>query len=120
MSIIVDGMRNLCAILVRILNWGFHIPDPIIEMAIKEENIEAFLEIINAIIPSLNGQDPDNLVPVVGIEKPTKSKHFGPKVMIKYRYLILLYVARLEKLFNDLGQLDNNIYYFSARRWRRR
>jgi hypothetical protein len=105
-------MCNLCAILVRILNWGFHIPDPIIEMAIKEENIKAFLEIINVIIPSLNGQKPDS---DSGTEKPTKNKHFGPNLMIKHRYLILLYVARLEKLFQDLGELESNIYYFSAR-----
>jgi hypothetical protein len=54
-------------------------------MAMKDENDGDFLEIIDAIIPSLNGQDPSKLVPVeyAGIDKPAKSKHFGPKVMIQ-------------------------------------
>jgi hypothetical protein len=65
-------------------------------MANKDENPEDFLEIINAIIPSLNGHD---------------SEHYGPKVMIKPRYLILLYVAgRIFKRIFGM-QFDNNIYF---------
>ncbi|MGA9151003.1 MAG: hypothetical protein WBZ36_10515 [Candidatus Nitrosopolaris sp.] len=83
-----------------------------------------FLEIIDAIIPSLNGQDPSKLVPVeyAGIDKPAKSKHFGPKVMIQYRYLIVLYVAgRVKSFINKFGVplADNNIYFSARVVWKR-
>ncbi|MGC1929243.1 MAG: hypothetical protein WA667_09735 [Candidatus Nitrosopolaris sp.] len=79
-------------------------------------NDEGFLEIINAIIPSLNGHDPVKLVSVsYGVDNKANNKYFGPKVMIKHRYLILLYVAGRIELFKTFGlQQDNNIY-FSAR-----
>jgi len=61
---------------------------------VKDENAERFLDLINAIIPSLNGHDPDKLVQVdYGMDKLADDKHYGPKVMAKVRYLILLYVA---------------------------
>ena len=75
------------------------------------------LEKINIIIPSLNGLDPDKLVPMTfGPHYMPKNKYYGPKVMAKPRYLILLYVAgRVAHFRSDFGlQIDNNIY-FSAR-----
>jgi hypothetical protein len=48
-------------------------------MAVKDKDV--FLEIINAIIPSLSGHDPDKLVPMdYGPDKIANSKHYGPKV----------------------------------------
>ena len=66
---------------------------------VKDENAEHFLGLTNAIIPSLNGHDPDKLIQVdYDIDKLADDKYYGPKVMAKVRYLILLYVAgRLER-----------------------
>ncbi|MGA9151147.1 MAG: hypothetical protein WBZ36_11265 [Candidatus Nitrosopolaris sp.] len=61
---------------------------------------DILLEIIKAIIPALNGYGPEN---------------YGPKVMEKSRYLILLYVAGRTQPFMSFGmQLDDNNIYFSA------
>lgn len=44
----------------------------------KDENAEHSLDLINAIIPSLNGHDPDKLVQVdYGIDKLADDKHYG-------------------------------------------
>lgn len=67
-------------------------------LTVKDENAECFLDLINAIIPFLNGHDPDKLVTVdYGIDKLADDKYYGPKVMAKY--LILLYVAGRLELF---------------------
>lgn len=58
------------------------------------------LEIIDAIIPSLNGYGPEC---------------YGPKSMEQPRYLILLYVAAKVELFKCFGKKVDNITYFSAR-----
>jgi tetratricopeptide (TPR) repeat protein len=83
---------------------------------VKDENAEHFLGLINAIIPSLNGHDPDKLIQVdYGIDKLADDKYYGPKVMAKVRYLILLYVAgRLER-FRIFGLQEGNNIYFSVR-----
>ncbi|MGC2574070.1 MAG: DUF2080 family transposase-associated protein [Candidatus Nitrosopolaris sp.] len=49
------------------------------------------------------------------MDKLADDKHYGPKVMAKVRYLILLYVAgRLER-FRIFGLQEGNNIYFSAR-----
>jgi hypothetical protein len=71
---------------------------------VKDENAECFLDLINAIIPSLNGHDPEKLLQVdYGIDKLADDKHYGPKVMAKIRYLILLYVAGRFERFRIFG-----------------
>jgi hypothetical protein len=100
-----------------ILNWAAVYIDLITPLAETDENDKDLLQKINTIIPSLNGLDPDQLAPMTfGPHKMAKNKYYGPKVMAKPRYLILLYVAgRLEHFKSDFGlQIDNNIY-FSAR-----
>jgi hypothetical protein len=85
-------------------------------MAIKDENHASFLEIINAIIPSLNGYDQVKLVATsYGLDKKANNKYYGPKVMIKHRYLILLYVAGRIEFFKTFGLQQDNNFYFSAR-----
>ena len=67
-------------------------------MVNKDDNL---LEIIKAIIPSLNGYGPEC---------------YGPNNMEKPRYLILLYVAGRIQPFKTFGlQLDDNNIYFHAR-----
>ena len=64
-------------------------------MAVKDADDEFFREIIKAIIPSLNGHDPDKLVQVdYGVDKLADDKHYGPKVMAKTR---LLCVCKLQQ-----------------------
>ncbi len=100
-----------------ILNWAAVYIGLITPMAEFDENDKDLLQKINTIIPSINGLDPDKLVPMsFGPHNMAKNKYYGPKVMTKPRYLILLYVAgRVEHFKSDFGlQIDNNIY-FSAR-----
>lgn len=83
----------------------------LVRLAVKDDN--EFLEKINAIIPILNGHDPEKLVSVdYSVDKLADSKHYGRKVMTNIRYLILLYIAGQIEPFKSFGQqLDNNIYF---------
>ncbi len=84
-------------------------------MAVKDADDEFFREIIKAIIPSLNGHDPDKLVQVdYGVDRLADNKLYGRKVMANIRYLILLYVAGRLELFRTFGLQEDNNTYFSA------
>lgn len=60
------------------------------------------MEIINDIIPVLNGRDSNNNV-----------AYLGPNRTVVHRYLVILYVAKFVPTFTLWGENFNNSIYFS-------
>jgi tetratricopeptide (TPR) repeat protein/energy-coupling factor transporter ATP-binding protein EcfA2 len=89
--------------------------DIIIILAAREE--DAFVADINSIIPILNGNAYPEELKKSDLKlpsQPEKSKHYGPRVMIKPRDLILLYVGKRIAAFKADGQEIDGLTYFSA------
>lgn len=62
---------------------------------------EPLLEMINGIVPILNGRDPYNNIAFL-----------GPNTTKIHRYLIVLYTAKYLQTFNLLGkQMDKSVYF---------
>ena len=80
------------------------------------EDSENFIYKINKIIPLLNGLDLENVKEMdYGPSQPAKSKVFGPKVMAKKRYLVLLYIGKWMPFRADgKGKEIDDLVYFSA------
>jgi tetratricopeptide (TPR) repeat protein len=74
------------------------------------------LQKINTIIPYLNGNDPKVVIPAsFGPDILGYKKRYGPTVMRKQRYLMLLYFAKLTEFFRSFGHNIDGRFFFSVR-----
>jgi hypothetical protein len=67
------------------------------------ESSNALIEVINDIVPVLNGRDSRNNV-----------AYLGPNRIVIHRYLVVLYVAKLVRTFSLWGENFGASTYFSV------